>query len=335
MPLQGHFFFVAKVAPLSRLLAFLGDHATWVLFVGVFLGLALPDLASLARPLLAPAVAVLLTATLVRVDWQVMMAHLRRPWVTALVTAWLLIGCPLATAALLSFVPIPSSLITALVLMAAAPPILSAAPIAIILGLDGALALVTGLAATLLTPFTVPPLALALLGLELDIAVTEFMLRLAVIVAASFLAAYVIRRAIGRERLPRVAAHINGVVVIVMLIFAVAIMDGVTAVLLNDPATVGLWLLTAFIANPALQLAGALVFCWLGRRRALTLGLVSGNCNMGLLLAAFPAGTEFQVVLYFAVAQLPMYMLPAVMLPLYRRLMRGHHGPESSSIKTG
>ncbi len=320
---------------MSRLLAFLGGHATWVLFVGVFLGLALPDLASLARPLLAPAVAVLLTATLVRVDWDVMLAYLRRPWVTALATAWLLIGSPLATAALLSFAPMPSSLMTALVLMAAAPPILSATPIAIILGLDGALALVAGLAATLLTPFTVPPLALALLGLELDIAVTEFMVRLSAIVAASFLAAYGIRRAIGRERLPRVAAHIDGVVVVVMLIFAVAIMDGVTATLLSDPATVGLWLLAAFIANPALQMAGALVFSWLGRRRALTLGLLSGNCNMGILLAAFPAGTDFQVVLYFAVAQLPMYMLPAVMLPLYRRLMRHHEGPESPSTKAG
>jgi BASS family bile acid:Na+ symporter len=55
--------------------------------------------------------------------------------------------------------------------MAAAPPILSAAPIAMILGLDGALALVVGLTATLLTPLTVPPLALALLGLQIDIGV--------------------------------------------------------------------------------------------------------------------------------------------------------------------
>ena len=306
------------------MLAFLGSHATWVLFVGVFIGLALPDLASLARPLLAPAVAVLLTATLVRVDWRVMLDHIRRPWVMGLVTAWLLIGSPLLAAALLLAGPTPASLTTALVLMAAAPPILSATPIAIMLGLDGALALVTGLAATLLTPLTVPPLALALLGLELQIGVADFMLRLSAIVAASFATAFVIRRIIGRDRLPRVAAHVDGVVVVVMLIFAVAIMDGVTETLMTEPATVGLWLLAAFIANPALQLAGALAFAWLGRRRALTIGLVSGNCNMGLLLAAFPKGTDVEVVLYFAVAQLPMYMLPALLLPLYRRLVGGN-----------
>lgn len=317
------------------MLAFLGGHATWVLFVGVFLGLALPGLASVARPLLAPAVAVLLTASLVRVDWQVMLAHVRRPWVMGLVTVWLLIGSPLLTAGLLLSSPTPGTLTTALVLMAAAPPILSATPIAIILGLDGALALMVGLAATLLTPFTVPPLALALLGLELEIGVADFMLRLTAIVAVSFVAASVIRRIIGRERLPRVTAHIDGVVVVVMLVFAVAIMDGVTETLLTQPALVGLWLLAAFIANPALQLAGALAFFWLGRRRALTVGLVSGNCNMGLLLAAFPTGTDFEVVLYFAVAQLPMYMLPAVLLPLYKRLIGRNDGPESHPIKMG
>lgn len=316
---------------MSRLLAFMGGHATWVLFVGVFLGLALPSLAALARPLLAPAVAVLLTATLVRIDWPAMVGYLRRPWLAAVITAWLLLGAPLIMAAALALLPLPAALTTALVLMAAAPPILSAAPIAMILGLDGALALVAGLAATLLTPLTVPPLALALLGLELDIGVVEFMTRLSLVVAAAFAAALIVRRLIGRERLPRVAGHLDGLVVMVMLVFAVAIMDGVTATLMTRPMTVALWLAVAFVANPALQIAGTLAFAWLGRRRALTVGLISGNCNMGLLLAAFPPGTDFDVVLYFAVAQLPMYMLPALLLPLYRRLMRADAAAEKPS----
>jgi bile acid:Na+ symporter, BASS family len=320
---------------MGRLLAFVGGHATWVLFVGVFLGLALPSLASLARPLLAPAVAVLLTATLVRVDWRVMLDTLRRPGLVAAIVAWLLVGSPLVTAGLLAVVPLPGPLTTALVLMAAAPPILSAAPIAMMLGLDGALALVVGLIATLLTPLTVPPLALALLGLELDLSVGEFMTRLAVVVVIAFAAALVLRRVIGRERLSRIGRHLDGLVVVVMLVFAVAIMDGVTATLAARPGTVALWLLAAFIANPALQAAGTLAFAWLGRRRALTIGLVSGNCNMGLLLAAFPPSTDVDVALYFAVAQLPMYMLPAILLPLYRRLMGPAADPKTPSIRAG
>lgn len=322
---------------MGRLLAFLGGHATWVLFVGVFLGLALPSLASLARPLLAPAVAVLLTATLLRIDWQVMLGYLRRPWLVAVIVGWLLIGSPLLTAGVLSLLPLPAPvpLTTALVLMAAAPPILSAAPIAMMLGLDGALALVVSLLATLLTPLTVPPMALVLLGFELDLGVGEFMARLAVVIAAAVVAAIAIRRVIGRARLPRIARHLDGIVVVVMLVFAVAIMDGVTATFLARPGTVALWLAAAFVANPVLQAVGALAFAWLGRRRALTVGLISGNCNMGLLLAAFPPGTDGDVVLYFAVAQLPMYMLPALLLPLYRRLVATPGEAENASIRMG
>lgn len=318
---------------MGRVLAFLGGHATWALFIGVFLGLALPPLASVARPLLGPAIALLLTATLVRVDWRVMLDTLRRPATVAAIVAWLLVGSPIVATAVLALLPLPVPLTTALVLMAAAPPILSAAPIAMILGLDGALALVVGLIATLLTPLTVPPLALALLGLEIELGVGEFMARLAVVVAIAVVAALVLRRVIGRERLPRVSRHLDGLVVVVMLVFAVAIMDGVTAALAARPGTVALWLSAAFIANPALQVAGALAFAWLGRRRALTIGLVSGNCNMGLLLAAFPPGTDSDVALYFAVAQLPMYMLPALLLPLYRRLVGPAENPETPSIR--
>ena len=79
-----------------------------------------------------------------------------------------------------------------------------------------------------------------------------------------------------------------------------------------------LWLVAAFLANPLLQALGTLAFAWLGRRRALTVGLMTGNCNMGLLLAALPPGADFDVVLFFALAQVPMYMLPRLLLPVYR-----------------
>lgn len=303
------------------LLAFLGRHGPRALFLGVFLGIALPDLAALFRPLLGPAVALLLLLALLRVDWQAMGAVVRRPWLCAALIAWILLVSPLAVWAVLQAVPLPGSLATALVLMAAAPPIVGGAAIAMLIGLDGALAIVIALITTLLTPLTVPPLALLLLGLELEIGVLEFMARLAAIVALAFAGAWALRRRLGLERVRRLSAHVDGMVVLVMLVFAVAIMDGVTATLLERPAVVGLWLLAAFVANPALQLVTALVFRPLGLRRALTAGLLAGNCNMGLLLAALPSDADFDVVLYFALAQLPMYMLPALVLPVYRRLI--------------
>jgi BASS family bile acid:Na+ symporter len=45
---------------------------------------------------------------------------------------------------------------------------------------------------------------------------------------------------------------------------------------------------------------------------------------MGLVLVTLADKAEFDVILYFAVAQIPMYVLPGLLTPLYRRLLGGH-----------
>jgi BASS family bile acid:Na+ symporter len=306
---------------MGRLLAFLGSQAARVLFVGVFIGLALPDLAALFRPLLAPAVVVLLAGSVLRVEWRHFLHHARRPGIAALLILWLLVAAPLATWVVASPLGLPPALLAAVVLMAAAPPILGGTFIALVLGLDAAMALLVALVATLLAPLTIPPLALAVLNIELAIGTGAFMARLALIVGAAFALAFAARALTPRDWLEARAAHIDGILVLLMLIFAVAIMDGVQPVLLQDPLRVGLWVLAGFVANPALQVAAAALFAWLGRRGALTAGLLSGNRNMGLLLDALPESADFGVTLFFAVAQIPMFMLPAMLSPLYRRLL--------------
>ena len=307
--------------PLSLLLGFLGRHAAWSLFGGILVGLALPDLAALARPLLAPCVALILTAALVRVDWGALAGHVRRPGLVLVLTVWCMLISPVVTWLLVSALPLPDALSTAIVLMAAAPPILGATGLALVLGLDGTLAAVAGLISTLLTPLTVPPLALALLGLHLEIGMAEFMLRLAALIGAAVAGALIVKAIAGRQWLSARARQIDGLFVLFMLIFAVGIMDGVTATALAQPGTVALWLGAAFIANPALQVIGALAFARRGPRGALTVGLLSGNRNMGILLAALPPDADFGVVLFFALGQLPMFMLPAILAPAYRRIL--------------
>ena len=300
----------------------LGRHATWALFGGVLIGLALPDLAALARPLLAPSVALILTAALLRVDWSAMRGYSRRPGLIGGLVFWFMLACPVVVWILVGFLPLPDSLATAIVLMAAAPPILGATGLALVLGLDGALAVVAGLVSTMLTPLSVPPLALALLGLELNIGMAEFMLRLALVIGAAAGLALLVKRLTSADWLRTQTRRLDGLFVLFMLVFAVGIMDGVTAVILSRPGHAALWLGAAFVANPALQVLGALVFAGLGRRRALTVGLLSGNCNMGVLLAALPPEDNFDIVLFFALAQLPMFMLPALLAPGYRRVLR-------------
>ena len=58
----------------------------------------------------------------------------------------------------------------------------------------------------------------------------------------------------------------------------------------------------------------------LGQAAALTLGILTGNCNMGLVMVSLADRAVFDMVVFFAMGQLPMYMLPGLLQPVYRRL---------------
>ncbi|MDP6346164.1 MAG: hypothetical protein QF491_21695, partial [Alphaproteobacteria bacterium] len=58
-----------------------------------------------------------------------------------------------------------------------------------------------------------------------------------------------------------------------------------------------------------------------GRRLAFTAGHMAGNCNMGLVLAVLADRAAIELVVFFALAQLPMYMLPVIANRIYRRFL--------------
>jgi BASS family bile acid:Na+ symporter len=171
-------------------------------------------------------------------------------------------------------------------------------------------------------PLTLPAMSLWLLGLDVDIGLATFMARLSWLVGIPFAVALVARRLVGLERLARNARPLDAIAVISLVIFAIAIMGGITQAAFERPAAVLGTLAAAFASNLALQLLGTLAFWRLGARRALTIGLMTGNLNMGIILVALADKADFDIVMFFALGQLPMYMLPALLAPLYRHAVR-------------
>ena len=305
------------------LLGLLGRYARWALPAGVFAGIVFPDLASLLRPLLTPAVIGTITAALLRLDWGQFAQVLRRPALPAWIAAWQLVVSPLLVWAGTLLAGLPPDLRLVLVLQAAAPPIGSAAVFAMILGLDGILAVIGTVSTTLLLPFTLTPLVAWLLpetGLRVDLA--AFVVRVTLIVAAPFVVAWVLRRAIGAARLRRNDDVLGGVNVVLLVVFAIAVMDGVTARLAREPLFIGTLLLAACAAAAVLHLAGFALFRRAGVAAAYGAALMSGNRNMGLMLAvtAGTAGETFS--LYVGIAQIPMYFAPLALTPFVRRSRR-------------
>jgi bile acid:Na+ symporter, BASS family len=304
---------------MRRIIDLLGVHARWALPAGVFAGILLPDLAASLRPILTPVVIGSLTAALLRLDWKRIGAALQRPGLALLLAGWQLVLSPALVWAASMLVGLPPDLHLALVLQAAAPPIGSAAVFALILGLDGALAAVGTVLATLLLPVTLTPIVLLLGDTGLRVDLGEFLLRVVLVVGAPFALAVILRALVGPARLRRNDALLGGLNVLLLLVFAIAVMDGVTAHLLSAPAYIGSLLLTACIAAAILHAAAFAAFRWAGARSAFNAAVMSGNRNMGLILAitAGTAGEAFS--LYVGVAQIPMYFAPLLLTPFLGR----------------
>lgn len=300
-------------------LAWLGRHGSAVIPAGVVLGLAIPPLAALAKPLLVPAIVGPFLIALIRLDWRLLALYLRRPGFAALTSCWLLVLSPLLVHLAIRPLGLPGEIHGGLVLMAAAPPLMASGSLALMLGLDAALAVLVTLFGTALVPFTLPPLALHLLGVRLDIALGELMARLGLVIGGCFVAALILRRTLPPGFVGRHAEALDGLAVLGLLLFALAIMDGLTAMLIARPGFVLACALAVYSLNLGLQLLGSLAFAWRGRRHALTLGLCSGNANLGLLLAAMADRATTELFVFVAVAQLPIYTLPMVQRPFYRR----------------
>ncbi len=305
---------------IPRFLEWLARHAPIVLAVGILVGLVAPPLAHFARPYLIAGIAVPFCIALVRLDWRMLAAYARRPKLSLGLTAWLLLVSPVLVWAVLAPLPIPDGLRTGLILMAAAPPIMSSSAYAILFGLDAPLVVIMLVASTAAVPLTLPPMALWLLGLDINIGLAALALRLGAFVGGAFVVAGLVQRFVTRPWLHAQARRLDGISVLSMLVFALAIMDGVGAYAVEYPAYVGLSLIAAFVANFALQGLGVLAWLSRGRIPALSVGLATGNRNMGLILAVLADRADFDVVVFFAIAQIPMYMTPLFLLPLYRRI---------------
>ena len=252
--------------------------------VGVLAGLALPPLATLARPLLVPTLLIPLAIALVRLDWSAIAAWRQRPLTIAALLVFVLGVSPLVVWVLVSDLEplgFPRPLAQALILMAASSPIVSNVALALILRLDAPLAVVVVMLATALVPFTLPPIAGALAGIDVELPVLEFSLRLAALVGGAFAAAALVRRFVPRETLAANADWLDGFTVVNLLLFGLAIMDGVTAFALERPGYVALALLAAYAFNLALQAGAGLAFRSLGTTRALTVALARRQLQHG------------------------------------------------------
>lgn len=307
---------------LDHVLRRMGRHATTLLPFSLLVGIVFQDLAAAARPLVGPLATILMMLALVRTDWPRVRALVQRPGLAIVLSAAILIAVPLVVWPIWQALPVWPGLAAALCLSAMAPAITSAPTTAAFLRLDVSLALLIALITNFAVPLTLPPLALWLLGLDLQISAGALSLRLAAIVLIALAGAIAIRAWLGAEGLRHNAERIDGCAVAVLILFAIPLMDGIVARTHAEPLKLAGFIAGSFagmLLTNAVMTIGALPF--LDRRTALTAGYCSNGRNNALLMAVLPVTADPDIFLFIAAVQVPIYVIPTLLQPLYRRLL--------------
>lgn len=306
-----------------RCLTWLGGQGTRAVAAVVFIAVAVPPLGALLRPYVTEAILALLCISFMRVDLAALYGHLRRPALVATATAWTTIGVPLIVGLIAHATGLDSSapgLFLAMMLQGLASPMMAAPALAALMGLDATLVLVTLVSATAVVPFTASLFASLFLGGVLGISPLALGLKLLGILAASLLAATIIRWVFGTDAIQRHKRPIDGFNIVILLIFAAGIMGDVASDLVAQPIfTISLALLS-FAMYFTLLAVTTLLFRRIGYERALALGLMVSQRNLGLMLAATAGALPPTTWLYFAMTQFPIHLAPYMLIPIARRL---------------
>lgn len=311
-------------APLA-LLSWLGRQGTRAIAAIVVIGIALPWIGALLKPYVTEAVFVILCIAFLRVDIPELKAYFQRPLIMLAATAWTSVAIPILFA--VTCLPFglkinAPELYLSLMLQAVASPMMASPALAVLMGFDATLVLVTLVTCTVLVPFTAPLFILFFVGPILSMSPLILAAKLFAILAGAAFVGFSVRRFLGLAAIERQKEAINGINIIVLFVFVAAIMKDVGAhVLFNPVPTMALSLL-AFAVYFALLFLTVLVFLPAGRESALALGFMVSQRNLGLMLAATGGALPDFTWLYFAVSQFPIYLSPQLLQPLARRMLR-------------
>jgi hypothetical protein len=158
------------------------------------------------------------------------------------------------------------------------------------------------------------------LGSALTLTPLGLGLKLAAILSGSLLVALAIRWIMGVAAIRRRRLTIDGINILVLLVFVSAVMGHVAGSLFSDPLLMVELALITFAVFFLLTGISALVFRAAGAERALAVGLMVSQRNMGLMVAATDGLLPGMTWLYFALSQFPIYLSPLLLKPIAQRL---------------
>ncbi|PIE10467.1 MAG: hypothetical protein CSA72_08125 [Rhodobacterales bacterium] len=302
---------------MSALLAAAAHRGRWLLVAGLLLGVGWPGLATALTPLILPLIGALLFLAALRIGPAGLRLDRRALWSGLRFALIFQFALPLAALAIALGVGVAgTALATGVILSLAAPPLNGAPGLAVILRAQPEPALRQVVIGTVLLPVTVLPVLAFLPAVTGASEIGGAVARLLALILIAGGGGLVIRGA--RPSLGEHLPQIDGLMAIAMMLVVIALMSAIGPALRSGDPALPLTLLAVFAVNYALQAATAHKLR--GRPEALPLALCAGNRNFAIFLAVVPTQTAQDLLLFTGCFQVPMYLTPALMGPVLRRL---------------
>ncbi|KMW57658.1 hypothetical protein AIOL_002623 [Candidatus Rhodobacter oscarellae] len=285
-----------------------------LLVLGLLGGFALPAVAEAMRPWLPYMVAFLVFVSALRIGAQEALGKLSDARANLGRVLALQLGLPLGVIATLWALGALSSPFAVGALLALAAPSISGSPaFTALMGHDPAPAMRLLILGTALLPLTVIPLFALMPAFGGLTAVIWAALKLTAVILLAASAAFWLRaRAFPRPGAETTQA-LDGLAALTLAVIVIGLMSAVGPALRSDPAALLPWLALVFALNFGMQLLARA----LGADVATS--VVAGNRNVALFLVALPAEIITPLLLFIGCYQIPMYLTPLVMKPLYAR----------------
>ena len=314
----------------ARALAWLGRQGTRAVAALVVIAIAVPTLGEWLRPYVTEAIFLLLCVSFMRVDFGALRDQLRRPRIILAATAWTMAAVPATIGIGYVATGLDKSspeLFLGIMLQAVASPMMASPALATLMGLDATLVLITLVTGSALVPLTAPLFAYFFLGGTLALSPLTLGIKLVLILAGSLCVAGLIRASVGAAAIHRHKDPIDGANILILLVFVSAVMGSFAASFWHAPLRVAGLALLAFAIYFALLGLTMVVFQRLGPERALALGLMVSQRNMGLMIAATDGFLPGLTWLYFALSQFPIYLSPQLLKPIAARVTNHPRAP--------
>lgn len=305
---------------MMAVLEWIARNGRLMLIAGLVAGIALPELARVLRPWIAPMIVALLFLAVLRLGPQGLVAGFRGIHRAIGLALFFQLALPLGAAGIFAATGVLAHpLAMGVVLVLAAAPITGSPNITAMTGGDPAPSLRQLVLGTAILPLTVVPVFLVMpaFGHALDVARAAGFLLFLIAIAGGIA---ILLRLTGLVRGTSGAiVAMDGIAALLLGLVVIGMMSAIGPAFTANPIGLGAALFVVFALNTVLQLVASAAAGKRNPAAAPAIGIAAGNRNVALFLSVLPAQTADQLLLFIGCYQIPMYLTPILFTRWYKR----------------